>query len=46
MSSALGIVEEIEQCCQVAVTVGTRGGCLTMDQCNDIDQALGRSWND
>jgi ribulose-5-phosphate 4-epimerase/fuculose-1-phosphate aldolase len=46
MSSALGIVEEIEQCCQVAVTVGTRGGCLTVDQCNDIDQALGRSWND
>jgi ribulose-5-phosphate 4-epimerase/fuculose-1-phosphate aldolase len=44
MSSALGIVEEIEQCCQIAVTVGTKGACLTVAQCREIDLAMGRSW--
>lgn len=44
MSGALGIVEEIEQCCQIAVAAGTGAACLTESQCSHIDQAMGRSW--
>ncbi len=45
MADTLGIVEEIEQCCQVAVAVGTAGECLTESERAVIDAALGRSWN-
>lgn len=44
MADALGIVEEIEQCCQIAVATGGKGACLTGEQCQAIDKALGRSW--
>lgn len=44
MSDTLGIVEEVEQCCQVAVSVGPAGECLTEEQRSDIDKAMGRSW--
>ena len=44
MSDTLGIVEEIEQCCQVAVAVGSAGEALTQEQRDAIDQAMGRSW--
>ena len=44
MSDTLGIVEEIEQCCQVAVSVGKTGGFLTEGERNGIDRAMGRSW--
>lgn len=44
MSDTLGIVEEVEQCCQVAVAVGPSGACLTEAQRTAIDKAMGRSW--
>ena len=44
MSDALGIVEEIEQCCQIAVATGMRGEGLTIEQRQAIDTAMGRSW--
>jgi ribulose-5-phosphate 4-epimerase/fuculose-1-phosphate aldolase len=46
MAESLGIVEEVEQCCQIGVASGTKGGWLTEAQCQEIDQALGRSWKD
>jgi 3-dehydro-4-phosphotetronate decarboxylase len=44
MSSAIGVVEEVEQCCQIAVATGQKGDCLTDAQCQAIDDALNRSW--
>ncbi len=44
MGAALGIVEEIEQCCQIAVVAGAAGEPLTEEQRRAIDEALGRSW--
>ena len=44
MSDTLGIVEEIEQCCEIAVAVGKTGEYLTEKERQDIDAALGRSW--
>ncbi|NNK13335.1 MAG: hypothetical protein HKP52_03770 [Desulfofustis sp.] len=44
MKSSLGIVEEIEQCCQISIVSAMKGGWLTEAQCQDIDQALGRTW--
>jgi len=44
MPDALGIVEEIEQCCQVAVSVGKTGEYLTDKERGEIDKTLGRSW--
>jgi ribulose-5-phosphate 4-epimerase/fuculose-1-phosphate aldolase len=44
MADALGIVEEIEQCCQVAVAVGKTGEYLKESERAAIDKAMGRSW--
>ncbi len=44
MTEALGIVEEIEQCCQICVASAMKGEALTEAQCREIDQALGRTW--
>jgi 3-dehydro-4-phosphotetronate decarboxylase len=44
MSVAVGVVEEVEQCCQMAVATGLKGASLTADQLQAIDDALGRSW--
>ncbi|MDE0532604.1 MAG: class II aldolase/adducin family protein [Albidovulum sp.] len=45
MSRAIGVVEEVEQCCQISVVTGLRGAPLTERQCQAIDTALGRSWD-
>jgi ribulose-5-phosphate 4-epimerase/fuculose-1-phosphate aldolase len=45
MSSAIGIVEEVEQCCQISVVTGSNGAPLRETQCRAIDKALGRSWD-
>ncbi len=45
MSRAIGVVEEVEQCCQISVVTGLRGAPLTETQCRAIDTALGRSWD-
>jgi ribulose-5-phosphate 4-epimerase/fuculose-1-phosphate aldolase len=44
MADALGIVEEIEQCCQIAVATGGSAAGLTEEQRRAIDTAMGRSW--
>jgi hypothetical protein len=44
MSVAIGVVEEVEQCCQIAVATGLKGARLTDDQLQAIDDALGRAW--
>ena len=44
MASAMGVVEEVEQCCQISVATGLKGARLTDDQCQAIDDALGRTW--
>jgi ribulose-5-phosphate 4-epimerase/fuculose-1-phosphate aldolase len=45
MSTAIGVVEEVEQCCQIAVTTGLKGAPLTDAQLRAIDAAMGRSWD-
>jgi 3-dehydro-4-phosphotetronate decarboxylase len=45
MSTAIGVVEEVEQCCQIAVATALKGAPLTETQCQAIDAALRRSWN-
>lgn len=44
MSAALGVVEEVEQCCQIAVATGLKGDTLSDDQLQAMDDALGRTW--
>ena len=44
MADTLGIVEEIEQCCQVAVAVGKTGDYLKESERAAIDEAMGRTW--
>ena len=44
MSTATGVVDEVEQCCQIAVATGLKGASLTEAQLQAIDDALGRSW--
>jgi ribulose-5-phosphate 4-epimerase/fuculose-1-phosphate aldolase len=44
MPVAIGVVEEVEQCCQIAVATGLKGASLTDDQLQAIDNALGRTW--
>lgn len=44
MSDVLGIVEEIEQCCQVAVSVSGKGEGLTEAERAGIDKAMERTW--
>lgn len=46
MSTAIGVVEEVEQCCAISVVTGLQGARLTEEQCRAIDEALGRSWGD
>ena len=36
--------KEIEQCCQISVASGMKGEWLTDAQCQEIDQAVGRTW--
>ena len=43
MSVAMGVVEEIEQCCQIAVATGLKGATLTDEQLQAMDDNLGRS---
>lgn len=43
MAEALGIIEEIEQCCQIALIAGSAAKALTVEQRDAIDQAMGRS---
>ena len=45
MSSAVGIVEEVEQCCQIAIVTALKGAPLTEAQLRAIDAALGRTWD-
>jgi ribulose-5-phosphate 4-epimerase/fuculose-1-phosphate aldolase len=44
MSAAIGVVEEVEQCCQIALATGLKGASLTDDQLQAMDEALGRRW--
>ncbi len=44
MSVAIGVVEEVEQCCQIAVATGLKGASLTDGQLQAMDEALGRNW--
>ncbi len=44
MSETLGMVEEIEQCCQISVTSNMKAACLSSAQLGEIDQALNRTW--
>ncbi len=45
MSTAIGVVEEVEQCCQISVATGLKGASLTESQLQAIDTAMGRSWD-
>lgn len=44
MSQAMGILEELEQCCQIALLTAGKGVVLTDDQKKAIDGKLGREW--
>ncbi len=44
MSQAMGILEEIEQCCQIALITRGKGATITDEQKTEIDQKLGRTW--
>lgn len=45
MSAAVGVVEEVEQCCQIAVVTALKGAPLTEAQLRAIDASLGRTWD-
>lgn len=45
MSTAIGVVEEVEQCCKISVVTDLKGARLTEEQCRAIDEALGRTWD-
>lgn len=44
MSTAMGMLEEIEQCCHIALLTGQIGNPITEDQKAAIDLKMGRSW--
>jgi 3-dehydro-4-phosphotetronate decarboxylase len=44
LSNAMGIVEETEQCCHIALLTGQRGSPLTNEEKAEIDKLQGRSW--
>ncbi|MEJ2057307.1 MAG: class II aldolase/adducin family protein [Desulfofustis sp.] len=44
MAQTLGMVEEIEQCCQISVVSNMHAASLTDAQLEEIDRALGRTW--
>ena len=46
MATAIGVVEEVEQCCQIAVVTALKGAPLTEAQLRAIDAGLSRSWDD
>ena len=45
MSTAIGVVEEVEQCCKISVVTDLGGARLTEKQCPAINEALGRTWD-
>jgi ribulose-5-phosphate 4-epimerase/fuculose-1-phosphate aldolase len=45
MATAIGVVEEVEQCCQIAVVTALKGAPLTEAQLKAIDAGLNRSWD-
>jgi 3-dehydro-4-phosphotetronate decarboxylase len=44
LSNAMGIVEEIEQCCHIALLTGQKGIQITDEEKIAIDKLQGRSW--
>ncbi len=44
LASAMGMVEEIEQCCQVALLTHRQGAQLSEQEKTDIDRLQGRTW--
>lgn len=44
LSSAMGIVEEIEQCCHIALITNRQGAQLTDEEKTAIDKLQGRTW--
>jgi ribulose-5-phosphate 4-epimerase/fuculose-1-phosphate aldolase len=44
MATALGILEEIEQCCQIALLTRDAGAAITAEQKAAIDRKAGRMW--
>lgn len=44
MGASLGILEEVEQCCKIALLTRMKGEILRADQLEAIDRALGRKW--
>ncbi len=44
LSTAMGIIEEIEQCCHIALLTDRKGCPITDEEKKAIDQLQGRSW--
>ncbi len=44
LSKAFGIIEEIEQCCQIALLTNGQGVPITKEEKEAIDQRQGRTW--
>jgi ribulose-5-phosphate 4-epimerase/fuculose-1-phosphate aldolase len=44
LSNTMGIVEEIEQCCHIALLSDQKGHPITDEEKNAIDKLQGRSW--
>lgn len=44
ISQAMGVLEEIEQCCQIALLTNEKGATLTEAQKAAIDQKMVRTW--
>jgi ribulose-5-phosphate 4-epimerase/fuculose-1-phosphate aldolase len=45
LAQAMGILEEIEQCCQIALLTSDQGSPLSLTQKANIDKQLGRDWD-
>lgn len=44
LSKAMGIIEEIEQCCHIALLINGKGMPITEEERQAIDEIQGRSW--
>ena len=44
LSNAIGIAEEVDQCCHIALLTNQRGSPLSNEEKVEIDRLLGRSW--
>ena len=46
LAKAMGIIEEIEQCCHIALLTQGKGAPISEEEKQAIDERQGRTWPD